>query len=292
MSECRAFVVGCLGQLGSDLMAMLPAAGGADLPDLDITDPASISAVLDAQSPEIIVNCAAFTNVDACETQVEAATRVNADGPRNLAEYANANDIRLIHISTDYVFDGQREVPHAYVEEDAPDPRSAYGRTKLEGERAAAKASTQLMIVRTAWLYGRHGHNFLKTILRAALKNPSRTLTVIDDQHGCPTWSHRLADQVCGIIEGGSPGVYHATGEGHCTWYTFARTFLECMDVPHGIEPCSTEAYPLPAARPANSILANGRLAREQINRMRPWQEDLQQFVSLHRDALIAEAGD
>ena len=291
MSDTRIFVVGSLGQLGSDLMDILPAPAGADLPDLDITDPASVSSVLGAQAPGVIVNCAAFTNVDACETEVEAATRVNVDGPRNLAAYAEANEARLIHVSTDYVFDGRREVPNPYLEEDEPKPGSAYGRTKLSGEQAAANALARLMIVRTAWLYGHNGHNFLKTILRAALKNPSRTLTVIDDQHGCPTWSRRLAEQIQTVIESGSPGIYHATGEGHCTWYALAKTFLELMQIPHAISPCTTEEYPLPAARPTNSILENQRLTQQGLNRMRPWQEDLQEFVSAYRDGLIAEVG-
>lgn len=289
MSEPGVFVVGSLGQLGSDLCALLPSAAGADLPDIDITDPASVASVLAAASPDIIVNCAAFTDVDACETELDAATRVNVDGPRNLADYAESHGARMIHVSTDYVFDGQRDIPRPYLESDEPAPSSAYGRTKLAGERAAAAAHEALIIVRTAWLYGRNGHNFLKTILRAATKDPSRALTVIDDQHGCPTWSYRLAEQINELIRAGGPGIYHATGEESCTWYMLAKTFLELMDVPHAINPCTTEAYPLPAERPANSILENSRLKEDGIHTMRPWREDLEEFVQRYRDELIAE---
>lgn len=293
MSGLRVFVVGSRGQLGHDLMAALENdfdLSGADLPEIDITNADSVAEVIRAHDPDVIVNSAAFTNVDACETEHDAARAVNVDGPRNLAALAQAVDATLIHISTDYVFDGQRKIPQPYREKDKPDPRTSYGHTKLDGERAAQTASDRVVIVRTAWLYGFHGNNFIKTMLRLALQDASHMLNVVDDQYGCPTWSVRLAEQIVAVVTNGTPGIYHATGEGHCTWYTFACAFLELMDVKHRIEPCTTAEYPRPAPRPANSILANERFAEEGINRMRPWREDLELFAGLHRDALIAEA--
>lgn len=293
MSIQRVFIVGSRGQLGRDLMTALENdfdLAGADLPELDITSTESTAEVICAYEPDVIVNSAAFTNVDVCETEHAAARAVNVDGARNLADLAQATNAMLIHVSTDYVFDGQRQIPESYRESDTPNPRTSYGHSKREGERAVLAAAKRVVIARTAWLYGFHGNNFAKTILRLALEDSSRTLKVVADQHGCPTWAGRLAKQIATLITYGSTGVYHAAGEGHCTWHEFAETFLELMHVEHDLAPCTTAEYPRPAPRPANSILKNERLTHEGINKMRPWQKDLELFVSLHREALIHEA--
>jgi len=293
MSKQRVFVAGSRGQLGRDLMTALESnfdVAGADLPELDITNTESTADAICAHEPDVIVNSAAFTNVDACETEHTAARAVNVDGARNLADLAQAINATLIHVSTDYVFDGQRRIPESYRESDTPNPCTSYGHTKLEGERAALAASNRVVIARTAWLYGFHGKNFVKTMLRLALEDSSRTLRVVDDQYGCPTWSGRLAEQIATLVTCGTAGIYHAVGEGHCSWYTFAGTFLELMRVKHDIAPCTTAEYPRPAPRPANSILKNERLTKERINKMRPWRDDLERFVKLHRDALMEEA--
>jgi len=286
------FVAGCRGQLGQDVMATLASVHtvtGADLPELDITVPTSVVAVLGAAHPQRVLNCAAYTNVDRCETDREAARRINVDGPRLLAQYAEAHGAWLLHISTDYVFDGTRPPPEPYTESDEPNPKAYYGVTKLEGEVAVREVTERHIIVRTAWLYGANGHNFLKTMLRLALANPEKAIRVVNDQHGCPTWSWRLAMQLKSLITKGKKGVYHATGDGHCTWFELASTFLRLMNVPHRIEPCTTAEYPLPAQRPQNSILANARLKAEGLHVMRHWTDDLTEFVQRHREALLAE---
>ena len=289
----RIAVLGANGQLGRDLMEVLNVrftVAGFDLPELDIAGPDSISRNLDPLDADVIVNAAAYTAVDRCESDLEAARRVNAEGPRLLALYAQEYGKRFVHVSTDYVFDGRRPPPEAYRETDPPAPRTAYGQTKLEGEQHVREACERAVIVRTAWLYGRHGRNFLKGILRRALQDPGRPLKIVDDQHGCPTWSRRLAEQIDALIGAAGAGVYHAVGEGHCTWYAFARVFLELMNVPHAVHPCTTAEYPTPAARPANSILENARLKEENLNRMRDWRDDLEAFVAAYGEALLAEA--
>ncbi len=288
------FVAGCRGQLGLDVLDVFPPVfrvTGADLPELDITSPPSVIDVLGASGAGAVVNCAAYTQVDRAETERELARRVNVEGPLLLAKFAEAHKAWLVHVSTDYVFDGLRPPPEPYLESDRPRPNSHYGLTKLEGEMAVRHTATRHLIVRTAWLYGFRGQNFLKTMLRLALSGPDRVIRVVNDQHGCPTWSHRLALQLREMLSReASPGIYHATGSGHCTWYAFARAFLERMDVPHQIEPCTTADYPTPARRPANSILDNRKLRDAGLHLMRPWEEDLDAFVAQHREALLTEA--
>lgn len=286
------FVAGCRGQLGHDALSVLPPTyrvAGGDLPELDITAPESVIATLGPSGATAVLNCAAYTQVDRAEQDREAARRVNVDGPLLLAKFAEAHDAWLVHVSTDYVFDGMRPPPEPYTESDRPRPGTHYGLTKLEGEVAVRHTATRHLIVRTAWLYGHHGNNFLKTMLRLALANPEKPIRVVHDQFGCPTWSYRLAEQIRELLGKGEPGIYHATGSGHCTWFELARAFLQRMAVPHCLEPCTTADYPTPARRPANSILANQRLQQAGLHLMRPWQEDLEAYVHLHREALIAE---
>lgn len=288
----RIAVIGSGGQLGHDCMAVLGAEAevvGLDVPDIDIRSAASVVGCLGDFEPDTIVNCAAYTNVDACETDEETAFAVNATGPRNLARFAEDHGAWLIHVSTDYVFDGQRRVPEPYTEDDEPAPRSAYGRTKLAGERAIVEETARFSILRTAWLYGANGNNFPKTILKLALK-PDASLRVVNDQHGCPTWSHRLARQIAAVVTHRPPGILHATGKGHCTWFEFAQCFLERLGVSCKLQPCTTDEFPRPAPRPANSILANTRLNAAGINVMAPWEQDLAAFVDAHGEELLGDA--
>lgn len=292
LADGLVFVAGCRGQLGHDAMQVFPPAyrvAGADLPELDITAPASVVATLGSAAPQAILNCAAYTAVDRAEQDRDAARRVNVDGPRLLAQYTESHGAWLVHVSTDYVFDGVRPTPEPYTEQDRPRPGTHYGLTKLEGELAVRNTTARYFIVRTAWLYGANGNNFLKTMLRLALANPAKPIRVVHDQHGCPTWSYRLAEQIRELLARGEPGIYHATGDGHCTWFELAREFLRLMQVPHQIEPCTTADYPTPARRPQNSILANQHLRDAGLHLMRPWQDDLAEYVRLHRDALLAE---
>jgi dTDP-4-dehydrorhamnose reductase len=289
----KIFIAGSKGQLGHDCLAVLGPCYdvvGMDLPELDITARASVAAALDPFRPDLIVNCAAYTQVDAAETERDAAQRVNVEGPRLLAEHAQRRGAHLVHISTDYVFDGRREPPRPYVETDATGPACVYGETKLAGEQAVQAATRRWAILRTAWLYGSHGHNFLKTILRLARRDPARPLRVVNDQYGSPTWSYRLALQIARLVEARNCGLYHATAEGHCTWYELARRFLAHMGVQHALVPCTTEEYPTAARRPRNSILENARLKAEGLNVMQPWEQDVAEFVRRHGEQLRREA--
>lgn len=288
----KILVTGSRGQLGSDITAILGnthTVAGAGVKDLDVTDAPAVEEMIRDFQPDAIVNCAAFTRVDACETESAAAHQVNAEGPKNLAVASARYGGLLVHVSTDYVFDGNKPPPEPYLETDTPNPLSCYGMTKLAGEHAVEQFADPYLIVRTAWLYGICGNNFLKTILRMALTDASKAIRVVNDQFGSPTWSYELGLQMAGLIEAGGRGIYHATAEGYCTWYELARYFLEAMDVPHTISACSSEAYPTPAKRPKNSILENRRLNTEGRNLMAHWRDALDRFVSRYRHQLIAE---
>jgi dTDP-4-dehydrorhamnose reductase len=285
----KILISGCDGQLGSDCGQVLRKdheVVGVDLKDMNIADAAIVKEVICRVTPDIVVNCAAYTNVDACEKDRSLAWKVNVEGPKNLASTVEKYGGRLIHISTDYVFDGWKDPPEPYVEDDEPNPFSYYGRTKLEGERALIQATDHYCILRTAWLYGVRGHNFLKTMLRLALKKPEEEIRVVNDQFGSPSWSYRLALQIEKLIQVKGHGVYHATSEGH----ELAKGFLETIGVPHALIPCATKDYPTPATRPRNSILENRRLKEQGINVMPHWQKDLDQFVSMFGERLIREA--
>jgi len=289
----RILITGGRGQLGSDCAEILSASHevvvkGHD--DLDIADRETVEGTIGEYLPDVVLNCAAFTKVDACETERQRAWEVNVEGPRNLSLSLNRYGGRLIHISTDYVFDGRRQPPGPYTEDDEPSPLSYYGKTKLEGERVIMGLMDDYVIIRTAWLYGINGHNFLKTILRLAIiKEPQREIKVVNDQYGSPTWSYTLARQISIIIDTEKNGLYHATSEGYCTWYELAVYFLMCMGIRAKVRPCTTEEYPTPARRPKNSILENHRLKREGISIMPNWREDIERFVETYRERLIAE---
>jgi dTDP-4-dehydrorhamnose reductase len=264
-------------------------AHGLDVPELDITDRFQTLEKLNELQPDVIVNCAAYTAVDACETD-PLCWKVNADGPRYLAEWVAANGAFLVHVSTDYVFSGDRKLYEASVESDAVGPVSEYGRSKLAGEQAVLESGADAAILRTAWLYGATGKNFLKTMLRLALQNPEREIRVVNDQFGSPTWSHTLARQIAAVVKSRQSGVFHATSEEYCSWYELAKGFLERMEVPFRMASCSTDEYPTPARRPENSILENEALKTAGLNLFNTWQVELDEFVRNYRDDLICEA--
>lgn len=284
----KTLVIGCGGQLGTDCTSVIPGARGIDFPELDITNRSLCFETLDEINPSVIVNCAAYTAVDACESD-SACWKVNADGPGYLAEWAAKYQRFVIHISTDYVFSGERPLFEASIETDGPGPVSEYGRSKLAGEQAILKSGAQVAILRTAWLYGAHGKNFLKTMLRLALQNPERELRVVNDQYGSPTWSHTLARQVSAVMAARATGIFHATSEGYCSWFDLASRFLQLMDLPHRIAPCTTEEYPTPAKRPTNSILENAHAKALGVNVFKDWDEELACFVNQNREALLDE---
>ena len=289
----KIMIVGNKGQLGSDSEKVLDKnyeIFAVDLPELDMTNLAAVETMVRDFVPDVILNCAAYTQVDRCETEKKLAWDVNVKGPENLALCARKHGGQLIHVSTDYVFDGMKKIPMPYMENDEPRPLSYYGVTKLESETAVQRAIDRHILLRTAWMYGIGGQNFLKTMLKLAVNKPGIEVKVVNDQYGSPTWSYRLALQILKLIEKSGRGTYHATAEGYCTWYELAKYFLEKMDVPHRLVPCSSEEYPTPAARPKNSILENRRLKEENINVMTFWQADIDAFVAGFRERLIDEA--
>ncbi|MBT3258216.1 MAG: dTDP-4-dehydrorhamnose reductase [Deltaproteobacteria bacterium] len=288
----KILITGGAGQLGWDCTKVLekshdvtPVGSKA----LDIADRTAVNAFVAELKPDVILNCAAFTRVDDCETEKELAWKVNVEGPKHLASAAGARGARMIHISTDYVFDGKKPVPECYTENDDTHPVSYYGLTKLEAEKAVREETDRYSIIRTAWLYGANGQNFLKTMLRLALGDPEREIKVVHDQFGSPTWSYRLAEQIATLMDADVNGLFHVTSEGHCTWYELATTFLDEMEVSNAFAPCTTRDYPTSAERPSNSILENQRLKDEGLNIMRHWRADLIQFVNLFKDRLIEE---
>lgn len=270
-------VIGSDGQLGSDLMDLLgDRAVGLDVPDIDITDVDSVSDAMYDLHPEIVINCAAYTAVDAAETDEARAEMVNGTGPANIAEAAS--QARLIHVSTDYVFDGSASV--AYPENATPAPRSAYGRTKLSGETAVAR-HPESFIVRTAWLYGVNGQNFVKTMLN--LEKTRDTISVVDDQIGQPTWSRDLARQIIALAESDAPpGIYHGTNSGQTSWFGFTRRIFELIGAdPDRVLPTTSGAFPRPAPRPAFSVLGHERWADAGLEPMRPWDQALAEALPL-----------
>jgi dTDP-4-dehydrorhamnose reductase len=288
----KILISGGTGQLGRDCTKVLAKNHeviSVGSKALDIADSTAVNAFVQDSRPDVILNCAAFTKVDDCETKKELAWKVNVEGPKNLAAAAEAMGSRLIHISTDYVFDGKKPVPEYYTETDKTHPLSYYGLTKLEAEKAVAGETDRYTILRTAWMYGAEGQNFLKTMLKLALGDPEREIKVVNDQFGSPTWSYRLAEQIDRVMDADRSGIFHATSEGYCTWYELATAFLKEMQILNAFVPCTTEDYPTPAARPASSILENQRLKDAGLNVMRNWREDLIQFVSMFKNRLMEE---
>ena len=288
----RLMLIGARGQLGFDCQENFSPSFNIksfSSKDLDLNRPQDVSAAVLNFSPQVIINAAAHTGVDGCETDSEKARLVNAESPARLADAARCCGALLVQVSTDYVFSGDRALPQGYAEADAVSPVSAYGRSKLGGEQAVAASGCDYLIVRTAWLYGINGHNFLKTMLRLNLAEPERERKVVADQFGCLTWSWRLAQQLLVLVESGKRGLYHGVAEGSASWFQVASRFLELMGLEHRLVPCTTAEYPTPARRPANSVLLNQKLKKNDLLVMRPWQEDLELFVTRYRDHLLKE---
>jgi dTDP-4-dehydrorhamnose reductase len=288
----KILVTGSKGQLGSDCLKVFSGNNqviGVDIDEVDIRDKNQVETLVEKTRPHVVINCAAFTNVDGAEKNEDAALKINAFGPLNLVKSAERAGALLVHISTDYVFDGTKAIPEAYFEEEETGPVSAYGRTKLEGERLIREETDHYLILRTAWLYGAWGKNFLKTIFFLSRKNQERTLKIVHDQYGSPTWSLSLARQIQILLDKKMTGLYHATSEGYCTWYEFAAAFFDKMAVKARVQPCTTAEYPTPARRPMNSILENRALKRGSVNIMPHWEHDLTQFIEIHKTELMRE---
>ena len=243
---------------------------------MDITNYDAVVDLVEELSLDVIFNCAAYTNVNGCETDSDTAFRVNALGARNLAMAAERFGAKLIHVSTDYVFSGEGNTPRS--EWDLCDPQSVYGKTKYLGEQYVRDFCKRYFIVRTAWLYGYEGNNFVKTIMRIAREKGSAT--VVNDQFGNPTNAADLAHHLLKLAVTEQYGVYHCTGTGECSWYDFACKIVEYAGIPATVSPCTTAEYPTPAKRPAYSSLDNRMLRNTVGDEMRPWEEALRYFIT------------
>lgn len=270
-------VVGAQGMLGRDLMALLGDRGhGVDIADIDITSPESVLNLIGTLQPEVVINCAAYTDVDGCESNIDTAMSVNGEGVAYLAMACRDSGALLVQISTDYIFDGGKGTP--YLEDDAPGPLSVYGESKLAGEMNAAFCPEHL-IVRTQWLYGLHGKNFVETMLRLGAEKDE--LTVVDDQIGSPTWTVDLARAVIALIESGCRGVYHAANAEYCSWNIFAKAIFEEAGLHVVVTPMTTAELNRPARRPLYSTLECSKLTADTGFKPQSWRTALQEYLKL-----------
>jgi len=271
----RIVITGAQGQLGTDLRRLLSGhqLTALDLPAFDLTKPDCTQAIIEAK-PETVIHAGAYTDVDGAERDPNVAMAVNADGTERVARAAAQVGARLVCISTDYVFDGRGARP--YVETDPTNPINAYGRSKLAGEQRALACCENTLVIRTAWLYGRQGKNFVKTMVQLAAERPS--LKVVADQRGCPTSAEDLARMVGQLVAHPVQGILHVTNEGHCTWYEFASEIIRLSGHLVPVEPITTADMPRPAKRPAYSVLSLDRLHHLGFS-MPSWQDGLQRFV-------------
>lgn len=280
----KVFVTGVKGQLGHDVMDELARRGiegiGADVEEMDITDPEACRRVITEAGPGAVIHCAAYTAVDEAERHPELCLKVNAEGTRNIAEVCRDLDIKMMYISTDYVFDGQGTRP--WEPDDARDPLNVYGQAKYEGELAIEELLEKYFIVRIAWVFGVNGKNFIKTMLR--LGKERGAVSVVDDQIGSPTYTFDLARLLVDMIQTEEYGRYHATNEGLCSWYEFAvEIFKQAGMEDVSVTPVSTEeytaAYPGQARRPMNSRISKDKLEEKGFKRLPPWQDALRRYL-------------
>lgn len=275
----KVLVTGAKGQLGTDLMNELEKRGiegiGVDVQEMDITDAKACRHVIKASGADAVIHCAAYTAVDAAEDNIELCRRINGEGTRNVAQACKEADVKLMYISTDYVFDGQGTRP--WEPDDERHPLNVYGQTKYEGELAVEELSDKYFIVRIAWVFGVAGKNFIKTMLR--LGKERGAVSVVDDQIGSPTYTYDLARLLVDMIQTDKYGRYHATNEGLCSWYEFAKEIFRQagMDVP--VTPVSSDAFPAKATRPSNSRLNKERLSENGFERLPAWQDALGRFL-------------
>ena len=295
----KILIIGATGQLGSELKKSLEA-GTCELgvvpkaykgsriesvssKELNICNINAVRVYINSSKPDIIFNCAAYTNVDGCETNIEEAFKVNAIGARNIAIAAELIKAKLVHLSTDYVFSGDGVKPHC--EYDMPNPQSIYGKSKYLGENYVREFCSRYFIVRTAWLYGYTGKNFVKTILKAGRDRDE--LTVVNDQRGNPTNAVDLTYHLLKLAASVEYGIYHCVGIGECSWYDFASKIIEYASIDATVTPCSTQGYPSQTKRPAYSVLDNMMLRCTVGDEMRGWQDALKSFIGNYKHEQI-----
>ena len=278
----RWLVTGAGGMLGTDMVTALTTRGepvtGLDRAGLDVTDASAVTDAIADGRPDVVVNCAAWTAVDDAEASEERALAVNAGGAANLAAACAGRGARLVQVSTDYVFAGDAGRP--YAETDVPAPRTAYGRTKLAGERAVLeRLPGSAYVVRTAWLYGAHGPSFVGTMIKLEEGRP--TVDVVDDQHGQPTWTADVAGQIIALVQSAAaPGIYHATSSGQTTWFGLAREIFGLLGAdPARVRPQPSSALSRPAPRPAYSVLGHGAWAAPRVAPIGQWRPALRRAL-------------
>jgi len=280
----KVLVTGSKGQLGYDVLRELAKRGhtgvGVDIEEMDITDFLSVQLLLRETMPDAVVHCAAYTAVDAAEDNLELCRRVNADGTKNIAKVCKELDIKMIYISTDYVFDGNGTRP--WEPDDARNPLNAYGQTKYEGEVAVQEHLQKFFIVRIAWVFGLNGKNFIKTMLN--LGRNKDQLTVVSDQIGSPTYTYDLSRLLVDMVESEEYGFYHVTNEGLCSWYEFACEIFKQASLNVEVIPVSSEAYPSRAKRPKNSRMSKDKLEEKGFQRLPAWQDALKRYLGELKD--------
>ena len=275
----KVLVTGVKGQLGYDVVKELEKRGmeavGVDIEEMDITDEGSVEKVIGEAAPDAVIHCAAYTAVDAAEDNVELCRKVNADGPRNIANMCKKLDIPMIQISTDYVFDGMGE--QVWQPDDKREPVSVYGQTKYEGELAVQNTLEKYFIVRIAWVFGVNGKNFVKTMIN--LGKTRDKLTVVCDQFGSPTYTYDLAKLLVDMIQTDKYGVYHATNEGFCSWYEFACEIFKQAGIQVEVAPVTSDQYPTKAKRPFNSRMSKDKLEENGFERLPEWKDALSRYL-------------
>ena len=275
----KVLVTGVKGQLGYDVVNELTKRGhiavGTDIEEMDITDKKSVESVMKENMPEAVIHCAAYTAVDAAEDNVELCRKINAEGTQNIADVCKELDIKMIYISTDYVFDGEGERP--WEPDDERSPLNVYGQTKYEGELAVQNTLDKYFIVRIAWVFGVNGKNFIKTMLNLGKNRDS--LTVVNDQFGSPTYTYDLAKLLVDMVETEKYGIYHATNEGICTWYEFACEIFKQAGMNIKVAPVSASEYPAKAKRPSNSRMSKEKLTDNGFEKLPTWQDALSRYL-------------
>jgi dTDP-4-dehydrorhamnose reductase len=275
----KVLVTGVKGQLGHDVVNELEKRGieavGTDINDMDITDAESVDRVIKAAAPDAVIHCAAYTAVDAAEDNEETCRKINAGGTQNIADVCKELDIKMIYISTDYVFSGQGERP--WEPDDERNPVSVYGRTKYEGELAVQNTLDKYFIVRIAWVFGINGKNFVKTMLKLS-ENHDR-ITVVNDQFGSPTYTFDLAKLLVDMVQTDKYGIYHATNEGICSWYEFACEIFKQAGIDMEVIPVTTAEYGAKAVRPYNSRMSKDKLTDNGFEKLPTWQDALKRYL-------------
>ena len=269
----KVLVTGANGMLGQDLCPILEDIDyeviETDINNLDIVNELLTHKVMSNEKPDVVIHCAAYTNVDKAEEEFEQAKLINVVGTENIAKACAKNDAILVYISTDYIFDGKKQAP--YEVDDKPNPINNYGLTKFQGEEVVKKYCKDYYIARTSWLYGHHGKNFVETMI--AHKN-DEVLKVVNNQIGCPTWTVELANGIIKMLEEFEYGTYHICGSGQTSWYEFAKEIFEYLDISVNLQPCKTEDYLRPAKRPQYSAMNNHKICRN-------WKQALHDYLDL-----------